>query len=311
MTLGTSAAEFFYDESPLSFRHVFIFKSKDDNSMKGKDEIEGVERSFETGEDDGVDGQSIPQIHAVAFSPTVHDPSEGRKDKQKEGQPSKTEEESTSDIEEYGRRDYGDDDDDDMNRDRDKDGDRDKDKDKDGDKDKDKGGGRDAEGHLAAELFRESTPETDISEIIIGTGDKGEPIVSLRNPEEYREPQLQDVQKVRLVKHAMTEVDDNNNDGADAGVGDTSEDGKSKSKRLSDTGIIGHTEGLTEFEEPGSSQGGEGGEGGEGGDGDDGGVSGREIETEEIGESQSPQLPVITIQSSEENNGDNGNKDDR
>ncbi|CAG8444835.1 12727_t:CDS:10 [Dentiscutata erythropus] len=111
---------------------------------------------------------------------------------------------------------------------------------------------------------RGSSPETEISEsVMLATNSVGEPVFSLRNPEEYRGPEVvQRSLKGKLVEDSIINIEDSlfedmsSNDAGGSGlIGDVyggiyGDGGRnsSSSKRLSNIGVIGNTDELS-FEE--------------------------------------------------------------
>ncbi|CAG8677144.1 11589_t:CDS:2, partial [Dentiscutata heterogama] len=112
---------------------------------------------------------------------------------------------------------------------------------------------------------RGSSHETEISEsVMLATNSVGEPVFSLRNPEEYRGPEVvQRSLKGKLVEESIINIEDSlfedmssNEAGGSGAMGDVYDgiygDGgrnSSSSKRLSNIGVIGNTDELSLEEE--------------------------------------------------------------
>ncbi|CAG8627405.1 10350_t:CDS:1 [Cetraspora pellucida] len=120
---------------------------------------------------------------------------------------------------------------------------------------------------------RGSSPEIELSEsVMLATNSVGEPIFSLRNPEEYKGPEIiQRSLKGKLVEDSIINIDDEDMSSNEAGVsnevggnkvggsgiiediyGDVFDDGGRKSissRRLSNMGVIGNTDELLLEEE--------------------------------------------------------------
>ncbi|CAG8601718.1 18164_t:CDS:1, partial [Racocetra fulgida] len=115
---------------------------------------------------------------------------------------------------------------------------------------------------------RESSPETEITEnVMLATNSVGEPVFSLRNPEEYRGPEIvQRSLKGKLVEDSIINIEDSlfenmsSNEAGGSGIIEDVHGGvygvygdggrkSSSSKHLSNMGVIGNTDELLFDEE--------------------------------------------------------------